>query len=93
MAKVKKKKPSGKFTWRYGIVDLGTKKEPWFELREVHMSGKKVTGHSAPVLGSEKVKNVEKILRLILKDIKGLKVIKAKPIKDISLQISPIYPV
>lgn len=93
MAKVKKKKPSGKFTWRYGVVNMGTKKEPWFELREVHMSGKKVTGHSAPVIGSEEAKDVEKILKLILKDVKTSKVIKAKPLKGASLQISPIYPV
>lgn len=59
--------------WCYALVKLGTKTEPWHEVREVtHRKGKIVSCCDSPVtVGAESPKDVLKMLRRIIRDIKG----------------------
>lgn len=58
-------------SWCYALVKLGTKTEPWHEVREVmHRKGKIVSCCDSPVtVGAESPKDVLKMLRRIIKDI------------------------
>lgn len=69
--------PTYSFAWCYGLVNMGTKKDPWYALREITHKDNKVIGHTEATLGAESPEEVARLLRRMLRDIKAM-----KPIKD-----------
>ena len=62
--------------WQYGIVNLGSKKEPYYSIKEIYHRKNKVVGKADPSIGSETPEGLIKVLKMILKDVKTLKVFK-----------------
>ena len=62
--------------WQYGIVNIGTKKEPYYSVREIYHRNDKVVGKADASIGSETPEGLIKVLKMILKDVKTLKVFK-----------------
>ena len=62
--------------WQYGIINVGTKKEPYYVVKEIYHRKNKVEGVADPSIGSETPEGLIKVLKMILKDVKTLKVFK-----------------
>ena len=62
--------------WQYGIVNIGTKKEPYYSVKEIYHRKNKVEGVADASIGSETPEGLIKVIKMILKDIKPLKVFK-----------------